>query len=237
MSIPFSLPQTLANSSLQPLITYGNFKIFRFKFKIRNFLDRIALYNFVYSKNKMIPNQMKRILALGVCALFIACNSSTEKTTDTDTSSVVVVDTTPVISNSDTSSVALSPAPETAPVQVSKSPEVKTAEKTPKTAETRAKAPEKAVQASDNSADTKKGEMLISKSDCFACHKIQDKLLGPAYKDVAIKYANTKANVDYLVTKIKNGGSGVWGAIPMSPHPALSDEDARAMVAYILSIK
>ena len=79
--------------------------------------------------------------------------------------------------------------------------------------------------------------MLISKSDCFACHKIQDKLLGPAYKDVANKYANTKANVDYLVNKVKTGGSGVWGAVPMSPHPALSDDDARAMILYVLSLK
>jgi cytochrome c len=84
--------------------------------------------------------------------------------------------------------------------------------------------------------DTKKGETLISKSDCFACHKINEKLLGPSYKDVANKYANTKANVNYLVAKIKNGGSGVWGAIPMSPHPALSDDDAAAMVQYILSL-
>ena len=85
--------------------------------------------------------------------------------------------------------------------------------------------------------DTKKGETLISKSDCFACHKVNEKLLGPSYKDVANKYSNTKANVDYLVAKIKNGGSGVWGAIPMSPHPALSDDDASAMVQYILSLK
>ena len=79
--------------------------------------------------------------------------------------------------------------------------------------------------------------MLISKSDCFACHKIQDKLLGPSYKDVANKYENTKANLDYLVNKVKTGGSGVWGAVPMSPHPALADDDARAMITYVLSLK
>ena len=94
----------------------------------------------------------------------------------------------------------------------------------------------KATENTDN-ADIKKGELLISKSDCFACHKVQDKLLGPSYKDVANKYDNTKATIDYLVNKVKTGGSGVWGAVPMSPHPALSDDDARAMISYVLSLK
>ena len=184
---------------------------------------------------------MKRILALGICALFIACNSSTEKTTETDTSSVVISeisDTTPVVSNADTINITGETAPQTAPAEVSSSPAAKPVEKPAKVAEA-AKAPaaEKPVQAPDNSAEAKKGEALIAKSDCFACHKVQEKLLGPAYKEVAAKYANNKANVDYLVGKIKNGGSGVWGAIPMAPHPALSEDDARAMVQYVLSLK
>lgn len=185
---------------------------------------------------------MKRILALGICALFIACNSSTKKTTETDTSSAVMSDTTPVVSNADTINITGETAPQTAPAEVSSSPAAKPVEKPvekPAKVAEAAKAPaaEKQVQAPDNSAEAKKGEALITKSDCFACHKVQEKLLGPAYKDVAAKYANNKANVDYLVAKIKNGGSGVWGAIPMAPHPALSDEDARAMVQYVLSIK
>jgi cytochrome c len=179
---------------------------------------------------------MKRILALGAFALFIACNSSTEKKVDSDTSSAMVSDTTPVV-NSDTS-VAVNPEPSTAPVEVSKSVETKTPDKNPKTAAvTKAPAQEKPVQAPDNGSDTKKGEMLISKSDCFACHKIQEKLVGPAYKDVANKYSNTKANIDYLIAKVKNGGSGVWGPVPMTPHPALSDDDLKSMIQYILSLK
>ncbi len=176
---------------------------------------------------------MKRILILGLCALISACSSSTEKTTDTDTSSVVVADTTPVISNADTSNVVINPEPVTAPVQQNKS----TPASTPPQTKAKVTVAEKPVQTPAKSVDTKQGEVLISKSDCFACHKIEEKLLGPSYKDVANKYANTKANVDYLINKIKVGGSGVWGAVPMSPHPALSDDDARAMVNYILSLK
>ncbi|MEJ7692793.1 c-type cytochrome, partial [Daejeonella sp.] len=110
--------------------------------------------------------------------------------------------------------------------------------KTPATAPVAATKPAATKPAAaDDSADIKKGEALISRSDCLACHKVDVKLLGPSYKDVAAKYANNAATVNQLVDKIKKGGSGVWGAIPMSPHPALSDEDAKAMVRYILSLK
>lgn len=81
-----------------------------------------------------------------------------------------------------------------------------------------------------------KGKTLISKSDCLACHKDDVKLLGPAYVDVAKKYEPTAKNIDYLVNKIIKGGSGVWGEIPMSPHPNLPTGDAKEMVQYILSL-
>lgn len=81
-----------------------------------------------------------------------------------------------------------------------------------------------------------KGKTLISKSDCLACHKDDVKLLGPAYVDVAKKYEPTDKNIDYLVNKIIKGGSGVWGEIPMSPHPNLPPADAKEMVQYILSL-
>lgn len=85
--------------------------------------------------------------------------------------------------------------------------------------------------------DYQKGLELIGKSDCLTCHKISDKLTGPAYKDVAAKYENTDANVSMLAEKIIKGGQGNWGAIPMTPHPLLSEADARQMVKYILLLK
>jgi cytochrome c len=183
-----------------------------------------------------ITIEMKRILVLGVCALFVACSSSSENSTNADTIVSAVIDTpgftsqpADTIITESTISTAVSEVPE------GKSVEVK-AKEAPVAKEVQAVEPVKPAVV-EAVVDTKKGETLISKSDCFACHKVNEKLLGPSYKDVANKYANTKANVDYLVSKIKNGGSGVWGAIPMSPHPALSDDDAEAMVHYILSLK
>jgi cytochrome c len=82
------------------------------------------------------------------------------------------------------------------------------------------------------------GAQLIAKADCLGCHKEQEKLIGPAYADVAAKYKSAPAGiVDTLANKVIKGGTGVWGSTPMSPHPAISVDDARTMVKYILSIK
>lgn len=85
--------------------------------------------------------------------------------------------------------------------------------------------------------DPGEGEGLIAKSDCLACHKIQAKLVDPAYREVAQKYPLDEATVQTLADKVIKGGTGVWGQLPMTPHPQLSREDARKMVAYILSLK
>lgn len=85
--------------------------------------------------------------------------------------------------------------------------------------------------------DYQKGIELIGKSDCLTCHKANEKNIGPAYKDVAAKYDNSDATIKLLSEKIIKGGSGVWGAIPMTPHPALKQEDAEAMVKYVLLLK
>ena len=85
--------------------------------------------------------------------------------------------------------------------------------------------------------DYTKGLALIGKSDCLTCHKANEKNIGPAYKDVAEKYENTEDNVKMLAGKIIKGGSGVWGNIPMTPHPTISQEDAEAMVKYVLLLK
>jgi cytochrome c len=186
-------------------------------------------------KNPLII-KMKRILVLGVCALFVACSSSSENSSDADTIASAIIETPAVTSQPADTIIAESTIKSTVPeVSESKVTELK-AKVTASEKEVKAVEPVKPAVV-EAAVDTKKGESLISKSDCFACHKVNEKLLGPSYKDVANKYSNTKANIDYLVKKIKNGGSGVWGAIPMSPHPALSDDDAEAMVQYVLSLK
>lgn len=86
-------------------------------------------------------------------------------------------------------------------------------------------------------ASGKDGKALIEASDCRTCHQDAAKVIGPAYVDVAKKYPSTPENVKMLAGKIIKGGTGVWGEIPMTPHPAVSQEDAEAMVTYILSMK
>ena len=81
------------------------------------------------------------------------------------------------------------------------------------------------------------GEKLIAKSDCIGCHNKVQKVIGPAYVDIAAKYPLNDENVDHLADKIISGGQGVWGEIPMTPHASLSKDDAKKMVSYILSLK
>ena len=108
-----------------------------------------------------------------------------------------------------------------------------TTEETAPAATTEAAAPATAEAA----APKKDGQALINGSDCRTCHKDDSKLIGPAYQDVAKKYENNAANVKMLTEKIINGGQGNWGEIPMAGHPNLSQDDAAAMVEYILSMK
>ena len=79
------------------------------------------------------------------------------------------------------------------------------------------------------------GEKLLEGMDCLSCHKVDAKLVGPSYQEGAAKY--TDADVDHLAQKIIDGGKGVWGEIPMTPHAGLSKENAQKMVKYILSLK
>jgi len=89
---------------------------------------------------------------------------------------------------------------------------------------------------SDN-PDYQKGLALVAGSDCLTCHKTSEKNIGPAYKDVAAKYENTEENVKMLAARVIKGGSGNWGAIPMTPHPQLKQEDVEQMIKYILLLK
>lgn len=81
-----------------------------------------------------------------------------------------------------------------------------------------------------------KGKDLMAKSDCMACHSVDNKIVGPAFKDIANKYKGDKTAPDKLAAKVIEGGSGNWGEIPMSPHPQISKGDATEMVKYILSL-
>lgn len=80
------------------------------------------------------------------------------------------------------------------------------------------------------------GKVLIDGSDCKTCHHPTNKIIGPAHTEVAKKYEFTKANVSLLADKIINGGSGVWGQIPMTAHSDLSKGDAEKMAMYVLSL-
>lgn len=85
--------------------------------------------------------------------------------------------------------------------------------------------------------EQEKGETLIAQSDCLGCHKLEDKLQGPSYREVAQKYAGQPGIEDSLAQHIIKGHIGTWGQVQMTAHPALAEADAKAMVAYILSLK
>lgn len=78
---------------------------------------------------------------------------------------------------------------------------------------------------------------LATASGCMACHQIEMKVVGPAYKDVAAKYKGDDGALENLVAKVKAGGSGTWGPVPMPPNsPQVSDENIRAIVTWVLSL-
>ncbi len=88
-----------------------------------------------------------------------------------------------------------------------------------------------------HAADAKAGEALAKASGCLACHSLDKKLIGPAYKDIADKYRGNKGAEADLVKKVKAGSKGVWGDIPMPPNAHVKDEDIKAIVQWILSLK
>jgi cytochrome c len=87
-------------------------------------------------------------------------------------------------------------------------------------------------------APAQANEELAKKHACLACHVVKGaKTVGPAYADVAKKYAGQKGIEAKLVEKVKKGGTGVWGQVPMPPNPNVSDADLHAIVKWILSVK
>lgn len=78
---------------------------------------------------------------------------------------------------------------------------------------------------------------LMQKDGCAACHAVDKKIVGPAYQDVAAKYKGDKDAAAKLVQKVKTGGSGVWGSVPMPPNAQVSDADIKTLVSWILTLK
>jgi cytochrome c len=78
-------------------------------------------------------------------------------------------------------------------------------------------------------------EALLKKHNCTACHQMDKKVVGPAYNEVAKKYKGQKDIAVKLAEKVKKGGQGVWGPVPMPPNPQVPDADIKKMVEFILS--
>jgi cytochrome c len=83
-------------------------------------------------------------------------------------------------------------------------------------------------------APTKDGPTLVEKNGCTVCHAIDHKIVGPAFRDVADKYQGNADAMRLLTKKVRDGGSGVWGTIPMMPHPDISNADLDIMVHWVL---
>lgn len=87
------------------------------------------------------------------------------------------------------------------------------------------------------SAAASADQALAQKNACMSCHGIDKKIVGPAFNDVAKKYVGDKSAEAKIITKVKMGGKGAWGEIPMPPNPQVSDADTKKIVAWILSLK
>ena len=91
--------------------------------------------------------------------------------------------------------------------------------------------------AASPTVDAVAAQVLATKHACMTCHKVDAKLIGPGFKEVAAKYKGDKTAEAKLVSKVKQGGSGAWGSIPMPPHPQVPDADIKTVVQWVLSLK
>lgn len=94
-----------------------------------------------------------------------------------------------------------------------------------------------ALLAMSGAAFADEGMVLAQKNACLSCHGVDKKIVGPAYREVAKKYAGDKGAHDRLMAKVKAGGKGVWGEIPMPPNPQVSPQDLDKIVTWVLSLK
>jgi cytochrome c len=83
--------------------------------------------------------------------------------------------------------------------------------------------------------DAAAAKALASKSACLACHSADKKIVGPAFKDVAAKHTGQADALDKVAARIKSGGSGVYGPVPMPPQPTLKDEELKLLAAWVLA--
>jgi cytochrome c len=93
------------------------------------------------------------------------------------------------------------------------------------------------LAAGAHAADGKAAEALAQASGCLACHTVDKKLVGPSYKEIADRYRKDKAAQANLAQKVKAGGKGVWGDIPMPPNAHVKDADIKTLVQWILSTR
>ena len=93
------------------------------------------------------------------------------------------------------------------------------------------------LSASAVSLQVQANEALAGKSGCLGCHAVAVKLVGPAYKDVAAKYAGQADAQAMLMQSIRNGSVGKWGELPMPAHPKISDADLKKLATWVLSAK
>lgn len=83
--------------------------------------------------------------------------------------------------------------------------------------------------------DAAKAQEIANKNACMGCHQVDKKLVGPSYKDVAAKYKGDKNAMAHLTKKVKGGGAGVWGPVPMPANPNISDADLKTVLDWILA--
>lgn len=95
--------------------------------------------------------------------------------------------------------------------------------------------PSETAGMTDPASKSLSGDQIIETLDCSGCHSVSERMVGPSYREIADKYSDQDTKM--LASKIIEGGSGVWGNVPMAAHPQVSKEDAEKMVGYILSLK
>jgi len=128
--------------------------------------------------------------------------------------------------------------PAAAPIAASASPVANATAATPAApAAGSAAAASQVAAAATGPLDMKAGEAMMQKDGCAACHSVDKKIVGPAYQEVAAKYRGDKDALAKLTQKVKAGGSGVWGAVPMPPNAQVPEADVKALVTWILSLK
>jgi len=88
---------------------------------------------------------------------------------------------------------------------------------------------------SAHAVDATAARALASKSACLACHAVDKKLVGPSYKDVAARHKGQEGALDKVAARIKSGGSGMYGPVPMPPQPTLKDDELKLLAGWILA--